>query len=340
MSPLPPSPLELVTGAVESAETPEARETVLKLLERAREAYSLRSAGRAYHLKVSFAVNPGNQTAYDGEWTWEQFFDPKLGSRRTAKSSSGYTRTEVDTANGAYAEGTEGITVPLRLHEARAALLGSIGTNLDQKAIRTANVDDGSSRVICVLLTEPRNTGSAIIGRRWEEREECIDSQSGLLRVSSQAPGRYYTYAYTDAPRLADRTLPRKLTITEAGRVVSEIHVDELTELPAADPSWFVPTEELMKRGPTIAVAEARRFWPAAIPGVVSPGNASQTVCVFGLMTPTGELVEVHSLQPSDPNSETALKIANARRFAAPPGANGRPEQRFVFLIQEFVPSR
>jgi len=42
-------------------------------------------------------------------------------------------------------------------------------------------------------------------GRRWDEIEECIDPQSGLLQVHSQVPGRYYDYDYTDAPKLGDR---------------------------------------------------------------------------------------------------------------------------------------
>ncbi len=338
ISPLPPNPLELVTGIVENVETPAARQAVVKLLDQAR-SHQLHAAGRSYRLRVRFTVNSGGQTEYDGEWTWDQVFDPKLGSRWTAQSSSGYSRTEIDTIDSAYAEGTQGATIPLRLHEARAAVLGPIGTNSDQKALRVANVDYRGSRLTCILLTEPINMRSAIVGRRWEERENCIDSKSGLLQVSSQAPGRYYLYDYDEAPRLADCALPRRVTVTEAGRIVAEIRVESLTELPSVDPSLFVPSEEMKARGRAIGMGEARRFWPAARLGMVSPGNASQTVCVFGLMTPAGQLVEVHSLQPSDPNSESAIGLAKAQRFPVTPGPNGRAEQRFVFLIQEFVTS-
>ena len=38
--------------------------------------------------------------------------------------------------------------------------------------------------------------------------------------------------------------LPRRVTVTEAGKIVSEISVDSLSELPVADPSLFVPTRK------------------------------------------------------------------------------------------------
>ena len=67
--------------------------------------------------------------------------------------------------------------------------------------------------------------------------------------MHSQVPGRYFAYDYSDAPQLGGHVLPRKVTVTEAGKTVTEISVDSLTELPAADPSLFVPTEEMKARG-------------------------------------------------------------------------------------------
>jgi hypothetical protein len=55
------------------------------------------------------------------------------------------------------------------------------------------------------LLAGPDPVPTASPGRRWDEIEECIDPQSGLLQVHSQVPGRYYDYDYTDAPKLGDR---------------------------------------------------------------------------------------------------------------------------------------
>ena len=60
-------------------------------------------------------------------------------------------------------------------------------------------------------------------------------------------------------------------------------------------------------------------------------------VCVFGLVTPAGHLVEAHSLQPSDPNSEAAVKDAEAIDFSPTMRAGAPPQQHFVFVIEKFV---
>ena len=55
----------------------------------------------------------------------------------------------------------------------------------------------------CVLLSRSRNSANPALGRGWEETEECIDPQSGLLQVHSEVPGRYAVYDYSDAPNWA-----------------------------------------------------------------------------------------------------------------------------------------
>jgi hypothetical protein len=60
-------------------------------------------------------------------------------------------------------------------------------------------------------------------------------------------------------------------------------------------------------------------------------------VCVFGVITSTGQLVEAHSLQPADPNSESAVADARSIDFS-PSIASGAPaQQHFVFVIEKFV---
>jgi hypothetical protein len=64
-------------------------------------------------------------------------------------------------------------------------------------------------------------------------------------------------------------------------------------------------------------------------------------VCVFGIVTPSGQLVEAHSLQPSDPNSQAAVDDAKLIDFSPStavgslPGAP--PRQHFVFVIEKFI---
>ncbi len=268
----------------------------------------------------------------------EDVFDPKQGLRWTAKGPSSYTITRISSNGMVYGEET-GTYIPLRLHEARAALFDPIPAsgNTARSLIRTANGNFNGAQLTCVLLSHSGKTANATIGRNWEETEECMDPQSGLLRLHSQVPGRYYAYDYTNAPTLAAHVLPRKVTVTEAGKIVTEITVESLTELPAADPSLFVPTEEMKARGRPIAMAEAQKISIVSSQGPIASSATARAVCVFGVVTPSGQLVEAHTLQPSDPNSPAAVAAANQMDFSHPTPFGAPPEQHFVFVIERFV---
>jgi hypothetical protein len=189
------------------------------------------------------------------------------------------------------------------------------------------------------LLSAPGNAATDTHGRRWEETEDCIDPESGLLQVHSQAPGRYYAYDYS-ASQLDGHTLPRKVIVTEAGRTVTEISVDSLREIPSADPSLFIPTEAMRARGPVVAMTDSQKISRFVGQSSFSSGATAKPVCVFGLVTASGKLVEAHSLQPSDPNSRAAVQAAKRINFAHPTPLGTRPEQHFVFVIEKFVSSQ
>jgi hypothetical protein len=336
IAPVPVDPLEMVTGQSQVMKTPTNRAATLDLLGRARRNYSLRNAGMAYDLKVKFTVTSGGETQYDGAWEMEDMFDPAQGLRWTAKAEAGFTTTQI-AANGMfYADGTSS-TMPLRLQEARAALLDPIPSPqyVDREVIRTSTATFNGVELTCVLMSGSKDAAAA--GRRWEETEECIDPQSGLLMVHSQIPGRYYAYEYGDAPQPGAYLLPKKVTVTEAGKTVSVISVVSLDELSSVDPSLFQPTEAMLAKGPSVAMAGAQKL--ASVVGK-SASELTQPVCVFGLVTALGELVEAHSLQPSDPNSAAALEAAKRMTFSHPTLAGGRLEQHFVFLIEKFVASQ
>ncbi len=340
-APIPNDPLEMVAGQARALKSTAGRAVVFGLLDRARSNYALRSAGCAYDLKVTFKVNSGGRTEHDGAWEMEEVFDPKQGFRWTAKASDAYEVTRISSNGMLYGEETASY-IPLRLHEARAALFDPIPPPgiLDRKSIRKSTAVYNGAQLTCILISGSKGAATATSGRRWDETEECIDPETGLLQTHSQVPGRYYSYDYSNAPRLAGQVLPRKVTVTEAGSVVTEISVDSLTELPAADPSLFVPTEEMKARGRPITLAGAQRIFHNMAQGSQSPGAAVRAVCVFGVLTASGQLVEAHSLQPSDPNSEAAVEAAKQMDFSPPTPLVPAPQQRFVFVIQEFVTRR
>jgi hypothetical protein len=336
---VPGDPLEMATGHIRVVSAPADREAVVKLLARARNSYALRSAGRGYDVKVTFNVNSQGQTDYDGAWEMEDLFDPQQGLRWTAQAAAGFKVTRISAHGMSYGEGTAS-TIPLRLQEARAALFDPIPAeaNIKLQSIRTSTALNGG-KLTCILLSGSRSTAAAASGRRWDETEECIDPQSGLLQVHSQVPGRYYAYDYTNALRFGDHVLPGKAIVTEAGKIVSTISVDSLTEFPAADPGMFTPTAAMKAAGGATALASAQKILTVS---PQDPGNSdatTHTVCVFGLVTASGHLVEAHSLQPSDPNSGVALEAVKRMTFSAPGAARAQPRQHFVFVIERFVPS-
>ena len=333
-------PLELVTSAVQVVDTPESRAEVLELLARARKSLALRSAGQPYDLKVNFTVDSLGQTNYDGAWEMEDLFAPGQGLRWTAKAAAGYHITAVSAKGEMYTEGTAS-AIPLRLHEARGLLFDPIPSTAyaNRGSIRTSRATFHGATVTCVLLYGSRNASKSALGRGWEETEECIDLQSGLLRMHSEVPGRYAVYDYSNAPQLGDHILPRRLTVTEAGRVVSEISVESLQGISTADPSQFVPTDA-MKAGQATVMTSAKKISRLQGDGPFTSTMTARPVCVFGMVTSTGQLVEAHSLQPSDPNSQAAVEDAKRIDFSPTIPGGSPPRQHFVFVIEKFVSPR
>ena len=337
IAPVPRDPLELATSQIESASTPESREAALQLLTRARSHFALRSAGQAYQLKVSFTVDSLGETNYDGAWEMEDLFVPRQGHRWTATAASGYTTTSVARGGEIFGEGTSS-AVPLRLLEARGVLFDPIQSPAyaDRGSIRTSTATFRGATVTCLLLSRSRNTANLAAGRDWEETEECIDPQTGLLQVHSEVPGRYAAYDYSNAPQFAGHILPRTVTITEAGRIVSKISVESLQGITGTDASLFVPSDAMKAKGQAVAMTSATKISRVQGQGPFTSAVTLHPVCVFGIVTPTGHLVEAHTLQPSDPNSRAAVEDARKIDFS-PQTPAGPPQQHFVFVIEKFV---
>ena len=336
-APIPSDPLEIVTGGIAAVDV-SGRAEIVQLLERARKNYDLRSASRAYDLKVAFNVNSGGQTEHDGAWQMEDIFEPGQGLRWTAKDAGTYAITRISKNGMLFGEETASY-IPLRLQEARATMFDPIpaAAYLNRASMRTTAAVYNGASVTCVLLSGPGNVSRASAARRWDESEECVDPQSGLLRVHSQVAGRYAAYDYTDAPQLAGHTLARKVIVTEGGKAVTTISVESLTEPAASDPSLFAPTEEMRARGRAIGTGAAQKISRVFRGTRNSRDPKSQTVCVFGVVTPSGQLAEVHSLQPANPNSEAAVEAVKQMNFAGAAPSKIQPQQHFVFVVGTFV---
>lgn len=334
IAPVPADPLELAAAPIQAADAPASRAAALQLLSRARSQFALRSAGQAFDLKVSFTVDSLGQTNYDGAWQMEDLFVPKQGHRWTATAASGYTTASIATGSKIYGDGASGV-VPLRLLEARGVLFDPLQSPsyAGQGSIRTSTANFHGAAVTCLLLSRSRNTSRAA-GRDWEEAEECIDPQSGLLRVHSEVPGRYAVYDYSDAPQLAGHMLPRTVTIMEAGRMVSKITVESLGGISTPDPALFVPSGEMK---PAVAMTSSTKIARVQAEGPVTSATTLRAVCVFGIVTSTGHLVEAHALQPNDPNSQAAVEDAMKIDFSPQTPDGAPPRQHFAFVIEKFI---
>ncbi len=337
VAPIPRDPMELATGQIQSLATTAQRDSALQLLNRARNGYALRNLRRPWDLKVHFTVDSRGQTKFDGDWDMEDEFAPGQGLYWTAQSVAGYSIAGIFGANDTYAQASDSI-IPLRLQEARAVLYNPLPPvpYASGGSMRTVETTFRGAPVLCVLLDRSRNVSRPAAQRGWDESEDCIDSQTGLLQMHSETPGRYTVYDYTNAPRLGSHVLPRTVLVTEGGRVVSTITVKSLESVSSVDPSLFVPTDAMKAAGPAVAMTAATKISRIQGQSAVTPDMALQPVCIFGIVTPAGRLVEAHSLQPSDPNSDAALKDAEAIDFS-PSMRPGQPQQHFVFVIEKFV---
>ncbi|HKD07068.1 MAG TPA: hypothetical protein VKB79_14285 [Bryobacteraceae bacterium] len=335
--PVPIDSMEPVTGSVERVNAPVDRKTALDGLSRARQSFSLRTAGLAYDIKVSFQVDSKGQTNYDGVWTMEETFAPNYGIHWTARAASGYAVTRISSKNGVYQEGNAGV-IPLRLQEVRGILFDPVQSSAyaNRGTIRKSASSFHGMTVTCVLLSRSSSPPPLATGRDWEETEECFDPQTGLLQMHSEVPGRYVLYDYANAPRLGDRVLPRRATVIEGGRTVSSISVDSAELIPAPDPNLFTPTDTMKANGPAIAIGTATKMTRVAGNRPVTPATNLEPVCVFGVLSPAGRLVEAHSLQPRDPNSQAAVDDALQINFAPEIPAGSAPSQHFVFVVEEF----
>ena len=331
---IPRDPLEVAAGQIQIADTTAKRDTAVQLLARARTSYALRNLRYSWDLKVHFTVDSLGQTNYDGDWQMEDIFSPGQGLHWTAKSAAGYTITGILRTNETWAEAAASV-IPLRLQEARAMLYNPLPSvaYANSGSIRTLAAAFRGSPVTCVLLSRARNVSGSPAQRGWDESEDCIDPQSGLLQMHSEVPGRYAVYDYASPARLGSHILPRTVTVTEGGRVVSTISVEDLQAIPSVDPGLFVPTDGMK---PAVAMTAETRISRIQAQTPMTPDMTLRPVYVFGLATPAGHLVEAHSLQPSDPDSEAAVKDAEAIDFSPSMRAGAPPQQHFVFVIENF----
>ena len=333
VAPLPSDPLELATGPTLLADTAERRALILGLLEQARQNQSeLYAAGSPpVTFKVSFTAS--GQSSYSGSGEMEETRFSRDLWRWSARLGD-YSQMRIFQDGVPYDEKTPG-PIPLRIQMVRGAFLWPMFRVRPGARIRMATAKWNGIEVMCGLLSGDEETSTGQ-GRRWEEREYCVDPKAGLLRIYSEAPGIYVTYDYNDALPFHGRTMARNISVIEEGNVVLEIRVDSIQDAGTPDPRLFTPTKEMLARGPGIVLRPPQRLEEAA---PAPPGYAGvvQPVIIHAAINHDGKVVEAEPLQSSDLNlANAAMTVVKHGVYPRYEGIGGAPVQAEAFIQVSF----
>lgn len=332
--PIPADPLELATGATKVLDTPQDRTTLLNLLERARQNSDLWGPGKPYVLKTSYSSS--GAAAYTGSGEMTQIWMSPARWRFDAQIA-GYTQTRL--ANGPHVYDLRSNSfVPIRLQMVRNVVFWPV--NFAPRAmLRVAAGKLGETDLLCGLFSGAANDPvemSAVPGRRWVEIEYCVEPNTGLLRVFSEAPGIYAVYDYSDALQFNGHVLPRSVTVTEAGQTVLNVRLENMADPTPQDIAQLTPSAELASAGIGNPLSFPLRWQqltplPAGYKGEVHP------VIVHAILGPDGRALDQEALQTQDAQlTQAAMDLVRNSTYGA---ANVRAarSQREVFINVKFT---
>ena len=335
VAPVPPDPLELVTGPTQVPATPAERGALVQLLLNATEKYAMHERnGPAHVLQVSF--NATSSTLYPGgagqlretwisgqTWRW----DGALGNYSLLRISS----------NAAIYDQTPNSTIPLRFKMLASAIFNPIEAAPRRATLRSTTVSWKGTQITCIMTSGQENAQVGAQGRQWYEKEFCIDPATGLLNIASLAPGVYSIYDYSNALQFHGRVLPGKVTICENGTTVIDAQLTSIADIDPKDTTPFTPTAQMVAQGTAMALGTPERF---ALPGVrpQAPGNTIQPAIVHVTLDPQGRVLESEVLQTSAV-SAAALSLVNEWHFGAMKTASGAPPiEREAYINVRFQP--
>jgi hypothetical protein len=332
---IPDDPMELATGSIQVAITPQQRASILGLLEQAREDRNLWAPGTPpYTLHVSFDSIGGTVSSGPGEME-ETWMSPILF--RWSAQMTGYSIDRLFYRGLLYDNKTPG-PMPLRLQMVRMALewpLPSGGAG-PRTLLRYATTTWNGSPATCVLLSWGGNPPTPTAGRRWQETEYCIDSKSGLLDTYSPVPAFYVAYDYGSAVNFHGHALPNQIAEYEGGVKVLQVHVDSITDAGSGDPAMFTPSAGMSSPG-AIMAGPIRLAAFVSAPSAAT-GGSIQRVIVHATLENDGKVLEAESVESPDPSlSQAALSFVERTKF--PIRARAKlPFQREVLINVHFLP--
>lgn len=328
VAPVPSDAFELVTGATRVPDTPQERARALDLVERARQNSDLSTpGGPAYTLKVNFTASGDVQFTGSGEME-ETWIAPYVFRWSARLGDFELTRIAI---RGSILDDKPTTFIPMRVHMLRDALFWPVNFKPADALIRTASARWKGSEVTCILTSGGMSDATPTPGRRWVEREFCVDTKTGLLQVLSDAPGIYVLYDYANPHHFHGRVLAGKISIVEGGKTVLEANIASIGDADPNDPSVLTPTPEMRNSGPVLSYA--MRF-PQTVR--VAPGaSIIQPVIVHALLGPNGKVLDAELVENSGAAlSQSALDLVKRSSYVR---ANNARLQREAFINVQFV---
>jgi hypothetical protein len=226
---------------------------------------------------------------------------------------------------GAFAE--SGGEVPLRIHMLRSAIISSMYGNIAMGTqLRTASVTFDGKPATCMMTSGV--TAANYPGRLWEETEYCFDNASGLLVVSSLAPGMFTTYRYQKKLTVHGHTFPDHFTMFVGGDQVLDASLT-VSDATGTDPNALAPTPDLVRRG-TVLDSPSRQPMPLPAPGGIS--KVSPFLIEANVVN--GQVVDIEVCAASD-RSLIQAAVDAVKSLQLGPGQR----QQLVYFDVKFVPA-
>ena len=324
---VPADPLELATGSITTAQTADARASLIALLERARQNNNLHVAGGApFDLRVSFTAS--GASSYSGPGTLEEMW---LSERqwRWVEQLASFNQTRIFSGGWAFDTPPQDYQ-PLRLHMLRQSIFWPVAGNLSTAFLRSAPATWQGMALTCVLLSYSANAANTA-GRQWQEMEYCIDPKSGLLQMLSLVPGMYTTFDYADGWQFNHATLPRRFTVVQNGAPILQASIDSLVPLANTDPATFTPTDHMNAPGPVI---QQPTRYSVTIPSPT--GQAEEPAVIHIEVAADGHVLEAEPIEAAN-SALAAAAMDYVKGYSFPPAYRGRvPLQREIFFRLHF----
>jgi hypothetical protein len=319
IAPVPPNPLELVTGETQVPASPEQRAAIVSLLDRTVENHNLHLRGGP-PFTLNLSLNVAASTLYPAASGTMQESWVTGDHWRWSASLGSYSQIQLSSNGAVYNQNPA--TLPIRLREIRGAVFAPVLAAPRRATIRTATVAYKGTQITCIMLSAGGNAQKAAQGRQWYETEYCIDPASATLQIFSEAPGIYIAYDYANGLKFHNRLLPGKISVSENGDVVADAQLTSMVDADPSNLSIFTPTAEMVARGAAPVMGSPERFPIFVFSDKVPSGPTIQPTIVHVTLDAAGQVQEIEALQ-SGALTDQAIALIRNRKYAPIPQPAG-----------------